>query len=113
MKKTRGQKTRETIPLSKQGVVSSYFGLRVLLLWCLKFYFISKRMCLTLFYRSRYNFISFYKSKINALCVARLSWCKGLPDVTCSGGAYSKIKGTVARDFWPLVFFMNRPHMGP
>ncbi len=23
------------------------------------------------------------------------------------------IKGTVARDFWPLVFFMNRPHMGP
>ncbi len=22
-------------------------------------------------------------------------------------------KGTVARDFWPLVFFMNRPHMGP
>jgi hypothetical protein len=23
------------------------------------------------------------------------------------------LKGTVARDFWPLVFFMNRPHMGP
>ncbi len=23
------------------------------------------------------------------------------------------IKGTVARDFWPLVFFMNQPHMGP
>ncbi len=23
------------------------------------------------------------------------------------------IKGTVARYFWPLVFFMNRPHMGP
>ncbi len=23
------------------------------------------------------------------------------------------IKGTVARDFWPLVFFMNRPPMGP
>jgi hypothetical protein len=22
-------------------------------------------------------------------------------------------KGSVARDFWPLVFFMNRPHMGP
>jgi hypothetical protein len=22
-------------------------------------------------------------------------------------------KGTVARDFWPLVFFMNPPHMGP
>ncbi len=22
------------------------------------------------------------------------------------------LKGTVARDFWPLVFFMNRPHMG-
>jgi hypothetical protein len=22
-------------------------------------------------------------------------------------------KGTVARDFWPLVFFMNRPQMGP
>ncbi len=26
---------------------------------------------------------------------------------------YSGLKGTVARDFWPLVFFMNRPHMGP
>ncbi len=23
------------------------------------------------------------------------------------------LKGTVARDFWPLIFFMNRPHMGP
>jgi hypothetical protein len=23
------------------------------------------------------------------------------------------LKGTVARDFWPLVFFLNRPHMGP
>jgi hypothetical protein len=23
------------------------------------------------------------------------------------------LKGTVARDFWPLVFFMNRPLMGP
>jgi hypothetical protein len=23
------------------------------------------------------------------------------------------LKGTVARDFWPLVFFMNRSHMGP
>ncbi len=23
------------------------------------------------------------------------------------------VKGTVARDLWPLVFFMNRPHMGP
>jgi hypothetical protein len=23
------------------------------------------------------------------------------------------IKGTVARDFWPLVFFMNQLHMGP
>jgi hypothetical protein len=23
------------------------------------------------------------------------------------------LKGTVARDFWPLVFFMNQPHMGP
>ncbi len=22
-------------------------------------------------------------------------------------------KGTVAQDFWPLVFFMNRPHRGP
>jgi hypothetical protein len=22
-------------------------------------------------------------------------------------------KGTVARDFWPLVFIMNQPHMGP
>jgi hypothetical protein len=22
-------------------------------------------------------------------------------------------KGTVARDFWTLVFFMNQPHMGP
>jgi hypothetical protein len=27
--------------------------------------------------------------------------------------AQSRVKGTVARDFWPLVFFMNRPHMGP
>ncbi len=26
---------------------------------------------------------------------------------------YRTFKGTVARDFWPLVFFMNRPHMGP
>jgi hypothetical protein len=26
---------------------------------------------------------------------------------------YIDIKGTVARDFRPLVFFMNRPHMGP
>ncbi len=25
----------------------------------------------------------------------------------------STFKGTVARDFWPLVFFMNRPPMGP
>jgi hypothetical protein len=25
----------------------------------------------------------------------------------------TQFKGTVARDFWPLVFFMNRPHMGP
>ncbi len=25
----------------------------------------------------------------------------------------SAFKGTVARDFWPLVFFMNRPYMGP
>jgi hypothetical protein len=25
----------------------------------------------------------------------------------------TSFKGTVARDFWPLVFFMNRPHMGP
>jgi hypothetical protein len=25
----------------------------------------------------------------------------------------TSIKGTVARDFWPLVFFMNRPHMTP
>jgi hypothetical protein len=24
-----------------------------------------------------------------------------------------RIKGTVARDFWPLVFFINWPHMGP
>ncbi len=24
-----------------------------------------------------------------------------------------KLKGKIARDFWPLVFFMNRPHMGP
>jgi hypothetical protein len=23
------------------------------------------------------------------------------------------VKGTVARDFWPLFFFMNQPHMGP
>jgi hypothetical protein len=23
------------------------------------------------------------------------------------------LKGPVARDFWPLVFFMNRPYMGP
>jgi hypothetical protein len=23
------------------------------------------------------------------------------------------LKGTVARDFWPLVFFMDRPQMGP
>ncbi len=23
------------------------------------------------------------------------------------------LKGTVTRDFWPLFFFMNRPHMGP
>jgi hypothetical protein len=23
------------------------------------------------------------------------------------------VKGTVARDFWPLVFIMNRPHMDP
>ncbi len=22
-------------------------------------------------------------------------------------------KGTVARDFWPPVFFMNQPYMGP
>ncbi len=22
-------------------------------------------------------------------------------------------KGTVAQDFWPLVFFMNQPHIGP
>ncbi len=24
----------------------------------------------------------------------------------------SLVKGTVARDFWPLVFIMNRPHIG-
>jgi hypothetical protein len=27
--------------------------------------------------------------------------------------AVDPLKGTVARDFWPLVFFTNRPHMGP
>jgi hypothetical protein len=27
--------------------------------------------------------------------------------------ALGQLKGTVARDFWPLVFFMNRPHMVP
>jgi hypothetical protein len=27
-------------------------------------------------------------------------------------GFTAKIKGTVARDCLPLVFFMNRPHMG-
>ncbi len=26
---------------------------------------------------------------------------------------YCILKGKVARDFWPLVFFMNQPHMGP
>jgi hypothetical protein len=26
---------------------------------------------------------------------------------------FFSLQGTVARDFWPLVFFMNRPHMGP
>ncbi len=28
-------------------------------------------------------------------------------------GTTIRLKGTVARYFWPLVFFMNRPHMGP
>ena len=26
---------------------------------------------------------------------------------------FMRIKGTVARDFRPLVFFMNQPHMDP
>jgi hypothetical protein len=28
-------------------------------------------------------------------------------------GQILTLKGTVAQDFWPLVFFMNQPHMGP
>jgi hypothetical protein len=43
--------------------------------------------------------------------------CKCIVVVREENGRLFKIekvvKGTVARDFWPLVFFMNRPHMGP
>jgi hypothetical protein len=36
------------------------------------------------------------------------SWKNQGPEILC----YCTFKGTVAQDFWPLVFFMNRPHMG-
>ncbi len=34
-------------------------------------------------------------------------------DILRRNGVNLFVKGTVARDFWPLVFFMNRPQMGP
>jgi hypothetical protein len=37
----------------------------------------------------------------------------GKPCMLFNHADWLALKGTVARDFWPLVFFMNRPHMGP